>query len=466
MPTYKLFSSFIDGLLCQSRAALVLLAMSVAIASPSSSFGYNVHLSVPFLPQVPPGSWTGANAKVRTNNCGQTSVVMILAMYKQQQPTASDIMAADNWLLKTYRDPVNNYNGSPTDVGKLAALAIGYGGIPASAPASNWTIAQLQSALTNGYPVIVAVWTNMIVGVNQLPHFMVLIGMDDQYVWVNDPGHTAGANVRYPIAQFLPVWANQGSAVVTIHSTIPSSTTGTEITQANVNGSAWSGPVSYDIVDPTGVIIGQAVPGSAANLQPGTYTMVYQSGGPPNSTFTGVSPSASQHISAGQSVDFVLQFASTTSPPTWLSFTEGDPRLPGDGIFVTGTYPFNLSSPVSLGPATEGFTLTVFPAPGQPSFVAAGIVIVQTSNAACSVGFNVLPTGTTTVNNVTGVVVNVEASAIQDAIAALNDLYPQCESAFSDFALSFMFLDGGGPPPSLITTVDAIAIGMGLNNFP
>jgi hypothetical protein len=58
----------------------------------------------------------------------------------------------------------------------------------------------------------------MTVGGRNKPHFMVLIGMDDNFVYVNDPGKTHGANNKYTINQFMKAWQSQHSAVVTIHS--------------------------------------------------------------------------------------------------------------------------------------------------------------------------------------------------------------------------------------------------------
>src|SRR4029077_7054765 len=135
--------------------------------------------------QVPPGAWS------TTDNCGQTSVLMVASYFKQSVPTAQDISAVDDWMLQNLGSPLNNYNGSPTSTTQLATVASGYFGFTQSTHQASWTITDLQNELNHQRPVIVAVWTNMIVDPStQRRHFMVLRGMDDNFVYVNDPGHT------------------------------------------------------------------------------------------------------------------------------------------------------------------------------------------------------------------------------------------------------------------------------------
>jgi hypothetical protein len=90
--------------------------------------------------------------------------------------------------------------------------------------------------------------------------------------------------------------------------------------QATYNGTAFSGPINYNIVGPGGVIIGNAVPGETANLSPGQYTLVYQNGGPANSILTGITPSASQTLSNGGSIVFTMNFSAVTITPTGCTF--------------------------------------------------------------------------------------------------------------------------------------------------
>jgi hypothetical protein len=70
----------------------------VTLSAPSvfdkRSFGGTIHLKnavVPFIAQVPPGTWG------RTNNCGQAAVLMVASYYNKTIPTPQDIRDIDDW---------------------------------------------------------------------------------------------------------------------------------------------------------------------------------------------------------------------------------------------------------------------------------------------------------------------------------------------------------------------------------
>lgn len=179
-----------------------------------SGNAWALNLDVPFLPQVPPGNWT------ETRNCGQTSAIMVFAYHNGQTPEAQDIRDVDDWLFTRFGDSIRNYNGDYTDVDKLTTLAQEYGGFPDSEFHRQWSIDDLRGELENGNPVIVAV--RLYMSTDKLGHFMVLRGIDDNYVYVNDPGRSVasgqGENKRYTQTQFLESWNTQNRACVTIHS--------------------------------------------------------------------------------------------------------------------------------------------------------------------------------------------------------------------------------------------------------
>ena len=97
---------------------------------------------------------------------------------------------------------------------------------------------------------------------------------------------------------------------------------------ATLDGLPWpalgTGAVSYSIVGPNiNVATAAAVPATIPNLPNGTYTLTYNSGGPPNSTLIGIAPCGlfgttpmpcSALGNAGQTATFTLQFS--TNPPT------------------------------------------------------------------------------------------------------------------------------------------------------
>src|SRR5208283_2975671 len=108
----------------------------------------------------------------------------------------------------------------------LATLAIDYFHVSDSHRYANRTIPQLQQELANGYPVIIAVFTHMSPAAGYHKQFMVLVGMDDNFVYVNDPGRTwrqthAGP-LAYTIGAFQTAWKeNTSNAVVVIHPNAP-----------------------------------------------------------------------------------------------------------------------------------------------------------------------------------------------------------------------------------------------------
>src|SRR5579872_6475904 len=87
-----------------------------AVSFGSTLAGQTEPIDVPFLPQMPPPQTSNEaallNAWHRTKNCGQTSVLMVMAKYSQQTPTSTDIMNIDTFLQQQFMDDVNGYLGS------------------------------------------------------------------------------------------------------------------------------------------------------------------------------------------------------------------------------------------------------------------------------------------------------------------------------------------------------------------
>ena len=186
-----------------------------------NNIGGEIHLPVPFIPQVPPGNWT------ETANCGPVCFLMVDSYHNNSIPTVEDIRMIDDWLLNEFSLPINDYNGSTTTLAQLERLAEEYGEYEQSNVNihRNWTIDDISNELTEGYPVIVAVRLNMsnvISGSNG--HFMVVIGIDENYIYVNDPGRSLesgrGSNMDYDHETFLQSWQTQNNSCLTIHSEI------------------------------------------------------------------------------------------------------------------------------------------------------------------------------------------------------------------------------------------------------
>ena len=191
---------------------------------PGSCAGSNtlLALNVPWFPQVPPGAWT------TTMNCGPTSYLMIDAYYRSTIPTSSSIVAADDWMASNISDwNKNGYNGDAkgTTTAQVAELARAYGTYPYAAKFTGATCDDLRGELSAGRPVILSVdtqTTNNYPSTTMKPsshgHFVVLVGMDNQYVYILDPGRSAALNGcgdscagrRYTLDSFNTIWSEHG----------------------------------------------------------------------------------------------------------------------------------------------------------------------------------------------------------------------------------------------------------------
>ena len=100
--------------------------------------------------------------------------------------------------------------------------------------------------------------------------------------------------------------------------------TGTAYVDATLDGSAWSGPVSYTIHGPY-TDSSYSVPDSFSGLPAGTYSLHYNSGGPAGATLAGITP-PSQSLPAGGSISFTMNFSTQATGTIYVSATlDGSP---------------------------------------------------------------------------------------------------------------------------------------------
>ena len=169
-----------------------------------------VKLDVPFIPQVPPGDWSN------TKNCGQASVLNVVGYLRRQCMASFNITYENDWLAKMYNNSrYKDQNGWYTNTAKLVNLAKKYWGYRNST-AGNGTLDTVYAELKANRPVVVAVRLNMSSNPGTLGHFMVITGMDNSTVWVNDVGKSRGKDRSFPLSQFQASWATQGNAYVSI----------------------------------------------------------------------------------------------------------------------------------------------------------------------------------------------------------------------------------------------------------
>jgi len=158
-------------------------------------------LDVPFLPQVPPGDW------VNTRNCGPTCAVMMRAYYFNISPSPDHIVQADDWLNARFGIPVNGYNSDWTNIFQIRAC-LDSEGVPTKVGMGN--LEQARAMLSEGKPFLVAIYSNMNSS-GGAKHAMLVVGIDSNNIYVNDPGKVTGANNSYPLSQFLSAWSAQGN---------------------------------------------------------------------------------------------------------------------------------------------------------------------------------------------------------------------------------------------------------------
>jgi hypothetical protein len=86
-----------------------------------------------------------------------------------------------------------------------------------------------------------------------------------------------------------------------------SQATGTVYVNATLDGSPWSGSVTYTLAGPY-VDSHGSVPYTFTNCAMGSYTLSYTSGGPEPSVLDRITPAATQHLSAGGTLTFTMNF--------------------------------------------------------------------------------------------------------------------------------------------------------------
>jgi hypothetical protein len=84
--------------------------------------------------------------------------------------------------------------------------------------------------------------------------------------------------------------------------------TGTLQVRALLNGRVWSGRVNYTLTGPT-IINGASVTARFTSRPTGTYTLVYNSGGPTGARLITITPSATQTLNRGRTITFTLNFS-------------------------------------------------------------------------------------------------------------------------------------------------------------
>jgi hypothetical protein len=134
------------------------------------------------IPSIPYKSQYDPDADEFRNDCGPASLAMILNGF--------GINVSTNAVYRKTGAKANNY----TSVSQLMRASLSYG--LAFNYFNHWTVGRLTELIGEGRPVIALVhygaWSQISPGIStqntfQGPHFVVVTGFDEKYIYINDP---------------------------------------------------------------------------------------------------------------------------------------------------------------------------------------------------------------------------------------------------------------------------------------
>jgi len=135
-------------------------------------------------------------------------------------------------------------------------------------------------------------------------------------------------------------WSTYWSFLTPAPQQPPPSGTSEITVSATVDGASWTGSVSYGLTGPQD-LSGSSATQTFSNIQVGTYTVTYYSGGPSGSTLANITPQPTQTTVANGTTTFTLNFHSKGT---------GDIRVEAtlDGVLWQGSVRYTLQGPTSL----------------------------------------------------------------------------------------------------------------------
>jgi hypothetical protein len=155
--------------------------------------------------------------------------------------------------------------------------------------------------------------------------------------------------------------------------------TGTISVSAMVDGKPWvtqpgSGSISYTLTGPSSDS-GDTIPGTFSNKPAGLYTLNYNSGGPIGATLTNISPSPTQNLASGGSIQYVLQFTGQPKGQVTVNATlDGQPWNGSVGYVLQGPYvESGDSTPRSFANAPQGTYSVQYSGGGPPQSTFVGV---------------------------------------------------------------------------------------------
>lgn len=159
------------------------------------------------IPSIPYKSQYDSDANEFRNDCGPACLAMLL--------NAFGFNASTNVVYARTGAKPNNY----VSVAQLMRVGLGYG-VPFDY-FGRWSLSQLQEAVHKGKGIIALVhygaWSQINPGIStqntfEGPHFVVVVGVDDQHIYVNDPlwkelRRSQGFRKTWTHSQFMEAWS-------------------------------------------------------------------------------------------------------------------------------------------------------------------------------------------------------------------------------------------------------------------
>jgi predicted double-glycine peptidase len=143
-------------------------------------------LDVPYVQQIKAG-------------CGSAAVAMVVQYWAREYPGRLDAAAADSERIDRLLPPTPK--GIQGKALKKFMEAHGF-----SAFIFDAEVQDLRDHFARGRPMIVCLALN---GPNGPLHYAVVVGVDANSVWLNDPAR--GKLIREPMTRFLPAWKETGN---------------------------------------------------------------------------------------------------------------------------------------------------------------------------------------------------------------------------------------------------------------
>jgi hypothetical protein len=177
-------------------------------------------------------------------------------------------------------------------------------------------------------------------------------------------GYNSGGPAMATLASITPQPTQTAMAGQTATFTLNFHSENTSVikVRATLDGSRWTGSVNYTLSGPVTDSHG-SVDGTFTNMPAGTYTLIYNYGGPSNATLESITPQPTQTVAANKTINFTMNFHSQETVGTIMvnALLDGRPWKTQPG---SGPISYCISGPTSDCSSTMPDTFNGVP-PGQ-----------------------------------------------------------------------------------------------------